>query len=295
MLKTQTYHVVVNLSDLQAGEKNNFRQVHSNENMIYLHRMYLMVLDQDYASLKKQLEICCWVKHGILEETGPNLTHAFFISVTWILIWTAPFEAHIFTTLSERAICMAFYIFSEAPSTERAPRKGPRGQLLYTCFFPSPILSLAHSLALFALLCSTDAFYLMFFHCDLSHTTIFTLYSFLSFSSCLSSSWMLMTLISPQLSQDYRLQGAREALHSQRTQIYPTCSAMMPGNQAKFFCFFFFLEKGAQQKCSVHKPAKADFPNFCLVVVKFWGKLATSWPLPQMLRPSEPTWINISS
>lgn len=59
MLKTQTYHVVVNLSDLQAGGKNNFRQVHSNEDMIYLHRVYLMVLDQDYASLKKQLEICC--------------------------------------------------------------------------------------------------------------------------------------------------------------------------------------------------------------------------------------------
>lgn len=191
-------------------------------------------------------------------------------------------------------MCMASQIFSEAPSTERAPRKGPRGQLLYTCFFPSPILSLAHSLALFALLCSTDAFYLMFFpvpfHCDLSHPTFFTLYCFLSLSLLVSpphECWWHWFPYNWAKITDYR---ERERLYIPRE--------LKSIQLAVLWCQVFSSQKREHSTNAVctnsSKPAKANFPNFCLVVVKFWGKLATSWPLPQMLRPSKPTWINIS-
>lgn len=157
---------------------------------------------------------------------------------------------------------------------ERALGEGPRGQHSFClCAFFPLTFSVLHTPS-FALLCYTSCyFYLIRFfsssflpHCALNPNFSSLTLCFSPLSLCFSLfSWVLMT-ISLQLSckiTDYR---EREALHSQRIQIYPTYSAVMPGNEAKFFLSYHQFTKrrstaNAEYTCG-SKPAKADFPHF---------------------------------
>lgn len=161
-------------------------------------------------------------------------------------------------------------------------RKGPKrrsqgsAQLQLSLTLPRSVCS-----ALFHLLLHTFLPHLFFpvpFHCGFSKSII--LHPLLCFSS-LSLSLLLLVNVDDidfpttelQLSQDYRLQGEREALHSQRTQIYPTCSAVMPGNQAKFLFFRTpsLLKEGAQPMQRAHVAPNQQRRIFLIyfVVVEF--------------------------
>lgn len=205
--------------------------------------MYSLFLDEGYASMKKQLGL-------LLKETsyiGGNWIKSSFNPVIWILKSTAPFKAHVFAILSDRVICMAFQILSEAPNTEGPQEKWSQGSAsVYILYFPFQFPAL-HTPSLCLLCCvppaATETLYFVFSGAFFTagslrpNFLLFLLPSLFFFSSLLLMNVDDIDFPTTELhlSQDYRLQGAREALHSQRIQIYPTCSAVMPGNQAKFF------------------------------------------------------------
>lgn len=177
---------------------------------------------------------------------------------------------------------MAFQILSEAPNTERAPSKWSQGSAsVYILYFPFQFPAL-HTPSLCLLCCvppaATETLYFVFSGAFFTagslrpNFLLFLLPSLFFFLSLLLMNVDDIDFPELHLSQDYRLQGAREALHSQRIQIYPTCSDPWQPSQ-----FFFLATRGSTiNPACMHssKPAKADFTHFCLVVVKFWSPLA---------------------
>lgn len=160
---------------------------------------------------------------------------------------------------------MSFQILLEASTTGRAPRKGPRGQLSFCMLF-----FLAHSQPWTLPCCIPSALFHLLLRLLLTSSFLlsrwlktvffphlfFPLFCFLSLLLLINVEGIDFPTTELQLSQDYRLQGAREALHSQRTQIYPTHSAVMPGNQVKFF--FSSPKEGAQPMQCAHAAPKQD-------------------------------------
>lgn len=204
------------------------------------------------------------------------------LTVIWILIWTALFKAHVFAILSDRMICMAFQIPSEAPNTERAPRKWSQGSAsVYILYFPFQFPAL-HAPSLCLLCCvppaATETLYFVFFTAG-SLRPNFLLFLLPPLFFFLSLFLMNVDDIDfptteLHLSQDYRLQGAREALHSQRIQIYPTCSAVMPGNQAKFFFSLQGKQQSTQHACTAPNQQRQIF----LIFVLWWWSFGVHLP-----------------
>lgn len=147
----------------------------------------------------------------------------------------------------ESSMCISSQILSEASCTERAPREGPRGQNSFCFPTPTPFPPFyTASLCLLFSTCGYRYFYLISFipvpfHCGFS-TFVMNVHHIDFTTPC----WAKIT--------DYREQ---EALHSQRTQIYPAnCGAWQPNP-------VYWKEEDGQ--CSVHMwfyTSKGRFSSF---------------------------------
>lgn len=181
------------------------------------------------------------------------------------------------------------------PQHRRGPKKMVPGfSFCIHSIFPFPIPGLAHSLTLFAVLCSTCCyreslrfFPMLFF----PRTFYFSLTLFLLVSLPHECWWHWFSYNWAALEPRLQIAGCERGFtfpENPNLSNLQCCDAWQPSQ--------VFFPASVNPAC-IHgsKPGKADFLQFCLVLVNFWSTLAPLWPLVQMLRPSKPTGINISS
>lgn len=152
-----------------------------------------------------------------------------------------------------------FLYLLRGPQHRKGPKKGSQGSASVYMLFS---LSNSQPCALPCSVCSA-----LFHRCFLPHVFSLRLVSYYIFHPLFFPLFLFLSLLLvnvddidfPTTEPRLQITGSKRGFTFPENSIYPTCSAVMPGIQAKFFGGFFLPRRGSTAKMQCAQTSKGRF------------------------------------